>query len=75
MGSRMETFEQIRRDRDREGLSIRALAERHGVHRRAVRQALVSPLPPYLTSRTALVMKGPPGSSLGVGGIVALGVR
>ena len=46
MGSRMETFEQIRRDRDREGLSIRALAERYGVHRRAVRQALVSPLPP-----------------------------
>ena len=28
------------RDRDREGLSIRALAVRHGVHRRAVRQAL-----------------------------------
>src|SRR5215218_5095132 len=46
MGSRVETFEQIRRDRDREGLSIRALAERHGVHRRAVRQALLSPVPP-----------------------------
>ena len=42
----MEQFEQIRRDRDREGLSIRALAERHGVHRRAVRQALVSAVPP-----------------------------
>ena len=46
MGSRVETFERIRRDRDREGLSIRALAERHGVHRRAVRQALAAPLPP-----------------------------
>src|SRR6266498_2272388 len=46
MGSRVELFEQIRRDRDREGLSIRALAERHGVHRRAVRAALLSPLPP-----------------------------
>jgi transposase len=46
MGSRVELFEQIRRDRAREGLSIRALAERHGVHRRAVRQALASPLPP-----------------------------
>src|SRR4051795_11428490 len=46
MGSRVELFEQIRRDRDREGLSIRALAARHGVHRRAVRQALASPLPP-----------------------------
>src|SRR5712692_6330539 len=46
MGSRVEQFEQIRRDREREGLSIRELALRHGVHRRAVRQALASPLPP-----------------------------
>src|SRR3954447_2685787 len=50
MGSRMETFEQIRRDRDREGLLIRALAARHGVHRRAVRQALASPVPPVKRS-------------------------
>lgn len=41
----MEQFERIRRDRDREGLSIRALAVRHGVHRRAVRQALASAVP------------------------------
>ena len=46
MGSRVELFEQIRRERDREGLSIRALAARHGVHRRAVRQALASSVPP-----------------------------
>lgn len=46
MGSRMELFEQIRRDHDREGLSKRALAAKHGVHRRAVRQALESPVPP-----------------------------
>ncbi|MEA2370751.1 MAG: hypothetical protein QOH12_1145 [Solirubrobacteraceae bacterium] len=46
MGSRVELFEQIRRDSEREGLSIRALAARHGVHRRAVRQALESPVPP-----------------------------
>ncbi len=46
MKSRVEQFEQIRRDRDREGLSIRGLAMRHGVHRRTVKQALVSPLPP-----------------------------
>ena len=46
MGSRVELFEQIRRDRDREGLSLRALAARHGVHRRTVRQALESPIPP-----------------------------
>jgi transposase len=42
----VEQFEQIRRDREREGLSLRALAERHGVHRRTVRAALQSPLPP-----------------------------
>ncbi len=42
----MELFEEIRRDRDREGLSIHALAGRHHVHRRTVRQALASPLPP-----------------------------
>jgi transposase len=42
----VEQFEQIRRDREREGLSIRELARRHGVHRRAVRQALAAPLPP-----------------------------
>jgi len=46
MGSRVELFEQIRRDHDREGLSIRALAARHAVHRRTVRQALSSALPP-----------------------------
>jgi hypothetical protein len=42
MGSRVELFEQIRRDREREGLSLRALAARHGVHRRTVRQALAA---------------------------------
>jgi transposase len=57
MWSRMELFEQIRRDRDREGLSIRALAERHGVHRRAVRQALASPLPP--AKRSPVVRPAP----------------
>jgi len=46
----VEQFEQIRRDREREGLSIRALAARHGVHRRAVRQALASPVPPVKRS-------------------------
>lgn len=48
MGSRVELFEQIRRDREVEGLSIRKLAERHGVHRhrRALRQALAAATPP-----------------------------
>ena len=42
----MEVFEQIRRDRRIEGLSIRELATRHGVHRRTVRQALSDAVPP-----------------------------
>lgn len=46
MGSRVELFEQSRRDREREGLLLRGLAERHRVHRRAVRQALESAVPP-----------------------------
>jgi transcriptional regulator with XRE-family HTH domain len=39
-------FERIRRDRRGEGLSIRALAQRHEVHRRTVRQALADATPP-----------------------------
>ena len=46
MGSRVELFERIRRDRRVEGLSIRELAERHRVHRRTVREALASAVPP-----------------------------
>jgi hypothetical protein len=46
MGSRVELYELIRRDHDAEVLSIRELARRHGVHRRAVRQALAAALPP-----------------------------
>ena len=46
MRSRVELFEQIRRDRRLEQLSIRELAERHGVHRRSVRQALESAVAP-----------------------------
>jgi hypothetical protein len=43
--SRVVLFEKIRRDRRREELSIRDLAERHGVHRRTVRQASAVPPP------------------------------
>ncbi|MBS1690638.1 MAG: IS21 family transposase [Actinobacteria bacterium] len=46
MRSRVELFEMIRRDRRREGLSIRELADRHGTHRRTVRQALADAVPP-----------------------------
>ncbi len=44
--SRVELFEQIRKDRRVEGSSIRELAGRHHVHRRTVRQALESAVPP-----------------------------
>jgi len=45
MRSRVEIFEAIRRD-GRAGVSVRQLAERHQVHRRTVRQALASAVPP-----------------------------
>jgi transposase len=43
--SKVELYEQIRKVREREELSIRALSERFHVHRRDVRQALSSALP------------------------------
>ncbi len=46
MGSRVELFERIRRDHDREDPGVRELARRHGVHRRTVRQALGEAVPP-----------------------------
>ena len=46
MRSRVELFEAIRKDRQREDLSIRELADRHHVHRRTVRQALEAAMPP-----------------------------
>ncbi len=42
----MELFALIRRDHRVDGLSIRALADKHAVHRRTVRQALASAIPP-----------------------------
>jgi transposase len=42
----VEQFERIRREHREEGVSIRELARRHKVHRRAVRQALASAVPP-----------------------------
>ncbi|HET9005815.1 MAG TPA: IS21 family transposase [Actinomycetes bacterium] len=44
--SRVELFEAIRRDARLEELSIRGLADRYGVHRRTVRQALAAAEPP-----------------------------
>ena len=42
----MELFEQIRKTHERQDLSVRALARRFNVHRRTVRQALASSVPP-----------------------------
>jgi hypothetical protein len=44
--SKVELFEQIRRERRLDELSARELAQRHGVHRRTVRQALDNAVPP-----------------------------
>jgi len=46
MRSRVELFESIRRDSRLEGMGVRALAKRYHVHRRTVRQALMSAVPP-----------------------------
>ncbi|WP_165069019.1 IS21 family transposase [Marisediminicola senii] len=46
MRSTVDLFASIRRDSRIEGLSVRELARRHGVHRRTVRAALESAEPP-----------------------------
>lgn len=43
---KVELFEQIRREHELGGVTIRALARKFGVHRRVVRQALDSAVPP-----------------------------
>jgi transposase len=57
MESRVELFAQIRRDARVEGLSVRALAARHKVHRRTVRQALESATPPERKPRQAVAWR------------------
>jgi len=54
--SRVDMFDAIRRDARREGISIRGLADRYGVHRRLVRSALASPEPP---ARKAPIREAP----------------
>jgi transposase len=46
MGSRVELYAAIRFDWQRNQMSIRALADKYGVHRRTVREAVDSPIPP-----------------------------
>ena len=59
MESRVELFAAIRGDQRVEDLSIRELAEKHHVHRRTVRQALVSATPPprKIPVRTSRVLE------------------
>ena len=56
----MELFAAIRWDYQREGLGVRALARKYDVHRRTVRQAIESPVPPdrKTPERAAAVMDG-----------------
>jgi transposase len=58
MGSRVELYAAIRFDWQRNQMSIRALADKYGVHRRTVREAVASPVPPPRKSppRPALVL-------------------
>lgn len=58
MRSRVEQFERIRRDARDDEMSIRALADRHKVHRRTVRAALADAVPPVRKppERTAPVL-------------------
>lgn len=43
--SKADLFAAIRQDAGQSGRSVRALADRYGVHRRTVHQALASPIP------------------------------
>ena len=60
----MELFEAIRRDDRVEQLSIRALADKHGVHRRTVREALANAVPPPRKSPVRVAPKLDPAKCL-----------
>lgn len=50
---RVELFELIRKDHELLGESIHGIARKRGVHRRTVRQALASAIPPEHKNRCA----------------------
>jgi hypothetical protein len=52
MGSRVELYAAIRFDWQRNQMSIRALADKYGVHRRTVREAIDSPIPRWTSWRS-----------------------
>ncbi len=60
----MELFEAIRRDDRVEGLSVRALSEKYGVHRRTVRQALANAVPPERKTPVRVAPKLEPAKGL-----------
>ena len=60
----MELFEAIRRDDRVEQLSIRALADKHGVHRRTVREALANAVPPPRKTPVRVAPKLDPAKTL-----------
>jgi transposase len=60
----VELFEAIRRDHRREGLSIRALSDKYEVHRRTVRQALESAVPPERKTPVRVAPKLDPAKAL-----------
>ncbi len=62
--SREKLFEEIRRDHRLEELSIRALADRHRVHRRTVRQALENAVPPERKTPVRVAPKLDPAKAL-----------
>ena len=62
--TKAELFERIRRDSWREGLSIRALARRYGVHQRLVREALTHAEPGAAEDARKTARSSRPGQSL-----------
>lgn len=60
----MELFEAIRRDERVEQLSVRALSDRYGVHRRTVRQALANAVPPERKTPVRVAPKLEPAKGL-----------
>jgi len=70
----VELFEEIRRGHEIGGRSIRALSEEFGVHRRTVRAALSSAVPP---SRKVVVRQRPKGDEVSafIDGILAADVQ
>jgi len=60
----VELFEAIRRDDRVEELSVRALSDKYGVHRRTVRQALANAVPPVRKAPVRVAPKLDPAKGL-----------